>query len=120
MSHTTTPTQALMTAADELSFKLYNLAELTKLAAFASEARRTLTAISDLAKILPEVGDNIKQCVPSPRAWSERHDNTGEVLFYIADELQSVRDALDTTLSALKRETVGSEAEPLEGAGHAL
>jgi len=103
MSDHTTPAQRLTTAADDLSFKLGNLTEIVKLAAFASEARRTLTAIYDLGKVLPEVGDNIKQCVNSPHAWSEQHDNTGEVLFYIADELESVRDALEENRAALAR-----------------
>ena len=85
-----------MRASDELSFKLHNLLEIVKLDAFAAEARRPLNAIHSLAQILPgEVGDNIERLVNAPNAWNEIEDNSGGVLHYIADELESAREALE-------------------------
>lgn len=93
MSHTT--------EADDLSFKLLNLTEIVKLAAFAAEARRTLTAMHSLACALPDMGDTVRQCVNSPRAWMDREDNAGQVLLYVADELESARRAFEESRDAL-------------------
>ena len=89
------------TAADDLSFKLLNLTEIVKLAAFAAEARRTLTAINSLSCALPDMGDTVRQCVNSPRAWMDREDNAGQVLLYVADELESARQAFEESRDAL-------------------
>lgn len=95
---------------EDLSFKLHNLAEVVKLAGFSAEARRTLSAIYSLAQVLPEVGQNITQCVNAPDAWRDRHDNTGDVLFYVADELDSIRDGFEDSRAALVRLSSPSEA----------
>ncbi|MBH1957541.1 MAG: hypothetical protein I8H70_02485 [Burkholderiales bacterium] len=119
---TTTETQnRLFSEADDLSFKLGGLLNIVKLAAFATEARRTLNSFDALARVLPEVEDNILKFVSSPTHWKHMDDNAGEVLEHIANELESTRDELDATLPELKRETAGSAGgKTIERACHAI
>lgn len=73
--------------ADDLALKLHNLTELVKLAAFAVEARRTLTGISDELRYQPEMQAAITDGVRHSTSWADLEDNTGDVLNYVSSEL---------------------------------
>ena len=91
------------TTADVLSLKLYNLTEIVKLAAFAAEARRTLSGIQDVMHYRPEMREAITNNVNSSANWSEMSDNTGDVLHYVANELQDVNSEFTGAVYALAR-----------------
>jgi hypothetical protein len=79
--------------ADALSMKLYNLTEIVKLAAFAAEARRTLTGIESVMHYRPEMREAITTSVSASSNWSDLPDNTGDVLNYVAGEMGDIQYA---------------------------
>jgi hypothetical protein len=82
--------QAAMRKADALSLKLDNLTEIVKLAAFAAEARRTLTAVYGVMRFIPNMEEAIQSGAKPMNNWSSLQDNTGDVLVYVAAELEEV------------------------------
>jgi hypothetical protein len=101
ISPTATPEETLADAAtskaDELSLKLNNLTEIVKLAAFASEARRTLEGIDSIMKHSPEMRAVVNASVDTSSNWKAMEDVTGNVLSYVAQELDAVnRDFTQT------------------------
>jgi 2-C-methyl-D-erythritol 4-phosphate cytidylyltransferase len=89
--------------AEALFDKLYNLAEIVKLAAFAVEARRTLTAIHDTTTYRPEMRGVITNNVPNSLNWSEMTDNAGDVLNYAGGEIDKVSVEFTDTVYSLAR-----------------
>lgn len=85
---------AATTHADALSMKLYNLTEIVKLAAFAAEARRTLTGIESVMHYRPEMREAITTSVPASSNWNDLPDNTGDVLHYVAGQMDDMQDDL--------------------------
>jgi hypothetical protein len=71
---------------EALASRLYGLTEIVKLAAFAAEARRTLTEIYVM-------NEPIQNCAVPSDNWSNLQDNTGDVLVYVAAELADVNNA---------------------------
>jgi hypothetical protein len=81
---------AATSKADDLSLKLYGLTEIVKLAAFASEARRTLQGISGVMKHHPEMQAAVATSVGTSSNWEALEDVTGNVLAHLARELDAV------------------------------
>ena len=78
---------------EALAGKLDTLMGIIKLAAFAAEARRTLTAIYGIAHFIPSMKETISNCAAPANNWSGLQDNTGDVLVYVAMELEDVNKA---------------------------
>ena len=76
--------------ADDLSLKLYYLTEIVKLAAFSTEARRTLRGIENVKCWRPETEKFIEDAVASSNNWTEMEDATSNVLTYVARQLDEV------------------------------
>ena len=76
------------------SNKLYKLANIVKLAAFASEARRTLEGIDDALTYHKDAKETIHQNVQGCRTWAEMEDVTGDVLQEVARRLESLSEAI--------------------------
>lgn len=86
--------RATTEAADELSLKLYHLAQIVRMAAFAAEARRTLEGIGDAMMHRPEMRETLNDAVPAMGNWNELPDPTSEVLGYIASEMDAAAAGL--------------------------
>ncbi len=109
--------EAAIAQADEISLKLCNLTEIVKLAAFAAEARRTLEEIKNVMHYRPEMQKVIKDGVLNASNWSELEDNTGDVLGYVARQLEKVNDDFTQNLYGLAHAKTGSiESEKIGGA----
>lgn len=101
---------------DEISLTLHNLTEIVKLAAFAAEARRTLTEIDYTLQYRPEIKEVIRDSVLSAAQWSEMEDNTGDVLDYIARQLKQVNGDFNKNFHDLApAKTVIPESEKMGG-----
>lgn len=87
---------------DAASLKLHNLTEIMHLAAFAAEARRTLSEIRNVKRREPEVQTAINLRVEHSDAWADMHDNTGDVLTYIAHQLREVNGVFTESAYALR------------------
>lgn len=90
--------------ADALSCKLFNLAEIVKLAAFAAESRRVLEGIENAANGRPEIEKFIDHSTPTPHNWIEMPDSTGNVLEQVAKELEAINNAFVSTVYKLARD----------------
>lgn len=100
------------TNADNLHCKAWGLAQVVKLAAFAAEARRTLTGIEDALTHRPKVRDDLRNHVFQMAAWSEMHDPTGDALTYVAGEMEVIAGSLcNLTYSMASRLTAGERQE---------
>jgi hypothetical protein len=101
---------------DEISQTLDNLTEIVRLAAFAAEARRTLVGIDNTLHYRPEMKQIIRDSVLNAAQWSEMEDNTGEVLFYVARQLEKVNGDFTENLYDLAHPSRGlTEAEKIGG-----
>ncbi|MDB5745095.1 MAG: hypothetical protein JWR68_3410 [Polaromonas sp.] len=89
---------AATSRADDLSLKLYNLTEIVKLAAFASEARRTLKGIDSVMKHHPEMRADVTSSVDTSNNWLVMEDTTSTVLSYMARELEAVNSDFTQTM----------------------
>ena len=95
-AQTLQPRAAVDTARfDAISLTLYNLTEIVKLAAFAAEARRTLTCIHDTLHYRQEMKQVICDSVSNSAQWAELEDNTADVLDYVARQLRVVNREFD-------------------------
>ena len=103
MAKINTITDAAKSKADALSMQMYNLIGIVKLAAFAAEARRTLDAVANLADCRVEIKQAIADSVSAMAEWRERDDNAGEVLDYVARQLDEVRGEFTDTVHDLAR-----------------
>ena len=66
---------------------VYALRNIVMLAAFACEARRTLSELDIVAKLVPELDATLTRLVDHRGEWSTYEDTTANVLRYVADEL---------------------------------
>jgi hypothetical protein len=96
--------------AEALSSRLDHLTEIVKLAAFAAEARRTLTAVYDVMHFIPNMKEVISNCAAPANQWSSLEDNAGGVLVYVAMELQDVNNDFLEQAYDLARLSSPSEA----------
>ena len=103
MAKINTIPDAATSKADALSMQMYHLIGVVKLAAFAAEARRTLDGIRDLTDCHVEVKQAIDGSVSAMSDWRERDDNAGEVLDYVARQLDEVRSEFTETVHDLAR-----------------
>lgn len=76
----------------EISSTLYHLTAIVRLAAFAAEARRTLTGIEDALHYREEMQEVIRGSVLKSAQWATLEDSTGQVLDYVACQLEKVAD----------------------------
>ena len=88
--------------ADDLSSRLNQLTEIVKLAAFAADARRTLVAIQEATHYRPDMQKVIDN-VPLAHNWLTHECNVGEVLSYVADQLEEVNDGFTDGVYGLSR-----------------
>jgi|GEM_PF-6787433 len=93
---TTEAQKRISTAAKDkgevLFSKLYNLTEIVKLAAFASESKRVLEGIRNASEYRPEMQKAIRDNVTAWNNWSEMDDATSSVLAYAVIEMEAVND----------------------------
>ena len=66
---------------------LYGMRNVVLLAAFACEARRTLSELDIVAGLVPELDATLTRLVDHRGEWSTYEDTTANVLRYVADEL---------------------------------
>ena len=76
----------------EISSTLYHLTAIVRLAAFAAEARRTLTGIDDALHYREEMQVIIRGSVLKSAQWAMLEDSAGQVLDYVACQLEKVAD----------------------------
>jgi hypothetical protein len=100
----------------EISMMLSNLTAMVKLAAFATEARRTLAEIDNALHFRPEIQKVVHDYVSNSAQWAVLEDNTGDVLSYVARQLEKVNDDFTENLSDLARSSKGrTEPEKIGG-----
>ncbi len=75
---------------DALSLRIYHLNNVTQLAAFAAEARRALGAFEVITEGRPEMQAAIGAEMKYPNAWRDYDDVSGEVLQWVARQLDGV------------------------------
>ena len=81
-------------AASADGMALHRLTNIVKLAAFASEARRTLTGIDDALIYQTEERQVIDKRVRASSNWAEIDDAVGEVLQDVAAQLGALNEAM--------------------------
>lgn len=102
--------------AEALSGRLDNLTAIVKLAAFAAEARRTLTAIYGVMPFIPNMEKAISNCASPVNQWSSLEDNAGDVLVYVAMELEDVNnDFLEHAYDLARVSSPGEAATAKKG-----
>ncbi len=95
--------------ADDFSMKLDQLKGIVELVAFACEARRVLDGIEFSAQRRPVLKEMIDAAVDSPILCGDMRDASGDVLQYVARQLEDLNTAwtrahYDVTLQAEGRE----------------
>ncbi|MEJ5896349.1 hypothetical protein WIT60_05765 [Aquabacterium sp. G14] len=90
---------------DRLSLKMFYLQEIVKLAARASESTRVLQGIKDALSVEPEAKELLGTKVRAIHSWEDREDSAGEVLAYVAEELDDINSKF-TWLAYNKARTV--------------
>ena len=94
--------------AEDLSLQLNHLTNLVKLAAFAAEARRVLSGIHDVANCQPELQKTIMRAVPASNTWLGMTDSSGEVLNYVARQLDEVNAGFTDSVYSLSHVKSGA------------
>lgn len=90
--------------ADDLGMRLYGLTQVVKLAAFAAEARRTLTGIEDALEWRDKVRDDLRNHIHQMTAWTETRDTASDVLEYVAGEMaQTMEEFTDLSYRLARR-----------------
>jgi hypothetical protein len=92
--------------ADNLSWKLDNLMELVNLSAAGADARRALGKI----KASPHTGEEVQAILKTAAPWEELEEHAGDVLHYVACQLNEVNDEFTENLYSLARLSSPSEA----------
>lgn len=101
---------AATTSADCLLAKVHENTQVLRLAAFAAEARRTLSAIEDALVYRPEMRAELRDSVSGMTEWAELEDTSAEVLRHTADELR----AAAAGLAGLVHDLAGRLVEPAQ------
>lgn len=78
--------------ADAASMRVYGLASMLKVCAFAAEARRTLTEIEDRLTWRDKVREDLRVHINHMTNWQEMPDASSEALQYIAQELAQANE----------------------------
>ena len=68
---------------------VYALRNVVMLAAFASEARRTLKELDMIAALVPELDATLSRLVENRGEWATHEETTANVLRYVADQLDT-------------------------------
>lgn len=97
-------------SADRLLARIYENTQVVKLAAFASEARRTLTAIEDTMVYRDEIREELRDNIVGMTEWAEMEDTAAEVLRYTADELRTAAAGL----AGLVHDLAGRLVDPVQ------
>ena len=77
--------------ADALSMRVYGLASMLKVAAFAAEARKALVSLEAAFEHRPKVRDDLHDHAHLAN-WSEMPDASSDALQYIAQEFEQVME----------------------------
>ncbi len=101
--------------ADDLSMKLDNLMEVVKLMAFTAETRRALARI----QASPYSREVLKTVINSAVPFEGLEDNTGDVLHYVAGQLDEFNREFTENLYGLARVSSPSEATTVQEGGAA-
>jgi len=90
-------TKKQIAAAAQVSIaeQLMHINEVTKLCAFAAEARRILNDISVANELDSDVGDLLGKLTTAQNEWIEHEDNLGSVLRRVGNQLQDVIDQVE-------------------------
>lgn len=88
--------QNLRNQVDEFSLRLYHLANVAKLAAFACEARRTLEGVADAVHFREEMREKLFEAIPCANNWREMEDVSGAVLQELARGLEAMQDSMSS------------------------
>jgi len=75
--------------------ELSRLADIVRLASFATEARRVLVGVETLARLNEEWGKTLFFEVAASRQWEMMPETTSAVLDRVADQMQDMAEALD-------------------------
>lgn len=89
----TTQAEKNRRTADELSLRLYCFEQVLKQAAFAAEARRTLSEINNAIAFDPETENKLSERVEALGQWMEMEDTAGEVLRFVSCEIDIINQA---------------------------
>lgn len=95
--------------ADDLSLRLNHLTGLVKLAAFAIEARRVLSGIHEAVSYRPELAQAIMAATSCSNSWRAMNDNSGEILSYVACQLEKVNTEFTDSVYSLSRKAADHE-----------
>lgn len=108
---------AAIEGCNTISLQLKNLTAIVKLAAFAAEARRTLSEIQDLARHLPDLKTTLKDEISNPNSWAGLEDNTSDVLDYVARQMEKINGEFTENLYCLADKTRATlpESEKIGG-----
>ena len=105
--------QALREAVNSDAFsdstKLHRLTAIVKLAAFASEARRTLEGIDSVLSSHPKTFEAIRTSLSGPSNWVDMDDVVSDVLRDVGNRLDDLSNVIGNR--PFERQTLG-------GAGH--
>jgi len=80
-----------------ITSQLSAIQEITKLCAFAAEARRILSDITVATEVDSDLGFLLGKLTTFQNEWIEHGDNLGTVLKHVDHQLQSVIDQLTKT-----------------------
>lgn len=90
--------------ADALSMKVYGLAQVLKVCAFAAEARRTLTDIEDRLTWHDKTRESLRNNVHDMTNWQELRDTSCDALEFIAGEMsKAMEESVNLTYGLASR-----------------
>lgn len=75
--------------------QLYRLAQIVRLAAFATEAQRSLEAYTNAVKRHPDCERHIKQTTTASSNWTCHEVNIGDILTDVARQMEQIGQHLD-------------------------
>lgn len=81
--------------ASHASAEVGRLAQIAKLAAFAVEARRVLTAIDDASRRRPDAAAELLAEVPYAQQWAEHEEVADSVLREVGFRLDEITETMD-------------------------
>lgn len=77
------------------SQELARLAKLVSLAAFACEARRILTGLSDLCQLDPALDARLAENIEAKNQWELQDDVSGDVLNLVSERLSELSEGVE-------------------------
>jgi hypothetical protein len=82
--------------------RLFQLANIVKLAAFAAESRRALEGYSRVLGHFPDADTAVSNTVSHCSQWQEQEDVLGEVLTDVGHQIEALIDDIERQVMALK------------------